>query len=284
MRRKGKMRAFILVLGIAGILGMTACQNSTSKLPDLSGMGKVAAVSREEGSGTRMEFETLLDTSEAGAKIVATSTDEVNKQIADNKNAIGYMAYSGNALSDQTKQIKVNGQTLSSQSIQKGKYPLCRNYYIAYRGELSAVGQDFLSYMMGKGQKIVGKNCVPVKKETSFLSDKSKGTLTIKGSTSAESLIKEMIKDYQTYNPNAKIRMISSDSSMGLTAAIRGECDLAVSSRDLKDYESELLTSKAFAKDGIAIVVNKDNPVEDLSVKQIKKLYDGDCKKWSDLK
>lgn len=284
MRRKGKGRALILILGITGLLAMTACQSGTSKLPDLSHMGNVEAVSREEGSGTRMEFETILDTSEAGAKVVATSTDEVQKQVKDDKNAIGYMAYNGNPLSDQTKMIKVDGQQLSTQSIQKEKYPLCRNYYIAYRGRLSAVGEDFISYMMGKGQKIVGKNCVPVKKETSFLSDRSKGTLTIKGSTSAAPLIKEMIKDYQTYNPNARIRMISSDSSMGLTAAIRGECDLAVSSRDLKDYESELLTSKAFAKDGIAIVVNKDNPVEDLSVKQIKKLYDGDCKKWSDLK
>lgn len=281
--RKNKARAFILILGIAGLLGMTACQNGTKKLPDLSNMGNVAAISREEGSGTRMEFETILDTSEAGAKVVATSTDEVQKQVQEDKNAVGYMAYSGNSLSDQTKMIKVDGQQLSTKSIQKGKYPLCRNYYVAYRGELSAVGEDFLAYMMQKGQKIVGKNCVAVKKASTFLSDKSKGTLTIKGSTSAAPLIKEMIKDYQTYNPNAKIRMISSDSSMGLTAAIRGECDLAVSSRELKDYESELLTSKAFAKDGIAIVVNKDNPIEDLTVKQIKKLYDGDCKKWADL-
>ncbi len=283
MRKKGKVKAGILILAVAGLLAMTACQGSTSKLPDLSNMGNVVSVSREEGSGTRMEFETLLDTSEAGAKVVATSTDEVQKQVGNDKNAVGYMAYSGNSLSGQTKMIKVDGQQLSTKSIQKGKYPLCRNYYIAYKGELSAVGEDFLAYMMQRGQKIVEKNCVPVKKASTFLSDKSKGTLTIKGSTSAAPLIKEMIKDYQTYNPNAKIRMISSDSSMGLTAAIRGECDLAVSSRELKDYESELLTSKAFAKDGIAIVVNKANPVEDLTVKQIKKLYDGDCKKWSDL-
>ena len=140
MRKKGKVKAGILILAVAGLLAMTACQGSTSKLPDLSNMGNVVSVSREEGSGTRMEFETLLDTSEAGAKVVATSTDEVQKQVGNDKNAVGYMAYSGNSLSEQTKMIKVDGQQLSTKSIQKGKYPLCRNYYIAYKGELSAVG------------------------------------------------------------------------------------------------------------------------------------------------
>ena len=284
MRKKGKITVAILLLGIISMFGTTACQNGETKLPNLDSMGNVSAVSREEGSGTRTEFETLLDTKESGTKVVATSSDDVKKQVAVDKNAIGYTVYDSNLDSDHTKVIKVDGKKLSAESIQKGKYPLCRNYYMAYRGELNAVGKDFLSYMMSQGQKIVSKSCVPVKKAATFLSDKSKGTLTIKGSTSAEPLIKEMIKDYKTYNPNAKIQMVASDSSMGLTAAIRGECDLAVSSRDLKDYESELLTSKAFAKDGIAIVVNKENPINDLSVKQIKKLYDGDCKKWADLK
>lgn len=272
------------MLAVIGIFGMTACEKNTEKLPDLSTMGKVVAVSREEGSGTRMEFETLLDTTEAGAQEVATSTDEVKKQVADHVNAIGYMAYSGNKINGQTKMIKVDGKKLSAKTVQDGKYPLCRNYYIAYRGELNAVEQDFLSYMMSQGQKIVKKSCVPVQKVSTFLSDKSKGEITIQGSTSAAPLIKAMIKDYKRYNPNAKISMKLSDSSQGLTAAIRGECDLAVSSRDLKDYESELLTAKAFAKDGIAMIVHKENPIKDLSVKQMKKLYDGDCKNWSDLK
>lgn len=284
MRKKGKITAGILLISMMGILGFTACQNQGSKLPNLDSMGNVIAVSREDGSGTRAEFETLIDTTETGAKIVATSSDEVKKQVVDDKNAIGYTVYDRKLDGDHTKVIKVDGKKLTAKSIQKENYPLCRNYYMAYKGELSAVGQDFLFYMMSQGQDIVGKSCVPVKKVSTFLSDKSKGSLVIKGSTSAESLIEKMITDYKKYNPNAKIKMIASDSSMGLTAAIRGECDLAVSSRDLKDYESELLTSKAFAKDGIAIVVNKENPINDLSIKQIKKLYDGDCKKWADLK
>lgn len=282
MRKTGKVTIGILLLTMA-ILCMTACGNSSSKLPDLSAMGEVNAISREDGSGTKIEFETLVDTSEAGVKAVGTSTSEVQEQVANDKNALGYVAYSGILTNDNIKSIKVDGKELSVDNIQKGKYPLCRNYYLAYSGDLSALQQDFLSYVMSEGQNVVSKNCVPVKKTSTFLSDKSAGEITIMGSTSAAPIIEELIKDYKNYNPSAKVKMVSSDSSQGLTSAIRGECDFAVSSRDLKDYESELLTSKAFAKDGIAIIVNKENPVEDLFVKQIKTLYDGKCEKWGEL-
>lgn len=283
MRKMGKRRIGVLLLAAVMSLGMTACGNSAGKLPDLSSMGKVTAISREDGSGTKIEFETLVGTSEAGVKAVGTSTSEVQEQVANDKNAIGYVAYSGILTNDNIKSIKVDGKELSVENIQKGKYPLCRNYYLAYSGDLSALQQDFLSYVMSEGQNVVSKTCVSVKKASTFLSDKSTGELTIMGSTSAAPLIEEMIKDYKNYNPSADVKMVSNDSSQGLTSAIRGECDFAVSSRDLKDYESELLTSKAFAKDGIAIIVNKQNPVEDLSVKQIKTLYDGKCEEWGEL-
>mgnify|MGYP004651395719 FL=1 len=282
MRKTGKVTTGILLL-IVVILCMTACGNSSSKLPDLSFMGKVNAISREDGSGTKIEFETLIGTSEAGVKAVGTSTTEVQEQVAEDKNALGYVAYSGILTNDNIKSIKVDGKELSVDNIQKDKYPLCRNYYLAYSGDLSALQQDFLSYVMSAGQNVVSKTCVPVKKTSTFLSDKSAGELTVMGSTSAAPLIEAMIKDYKNYNPSAKIKMLSSDSSQGLTSAIRGGCDFAVSSRDLKDYESELLTSKAFAKDGIAIIVNKENTVEDLTIKQIKAFYDGKCEKWGEL-
>lgn len=285
MIKRNRIKLGILALGIA-VMSLTACGNTESTLPDLSSLGKVTAISREEGSGTRSEFETILDTSEAGAKVVAISTQDVQEQVANDANAIGYAAYSSITTennTDSVKMIKVDGKELTTENIRKQKYPLCRNYYLAYSGELSALQQDFLSYVMSAGQKIVEKDCVSVQKASTFLSDKSSGEIVIMGSTSATSLIEKMAKDYATYNPNAKVKMISSDSSQGLTSAIRGECDFAVSSRDLKDYESELLTSKAFARDGIAIVVNKENPVENLSMKQIKKLYDGECEEWSKL-
>lgn len=57
-----------------------------------------------------------------------------------------------------------------------------------------------------------------------------------------------------------------------------------MSSRELADYENELLTKKAVARDGIAVIVNSENPVSNLSKEQIKQIYDNNTGKWSDLK
>lgn len=60
------------------------------------------------------------------------------------------------------------------------------------------------------------------------------------------------------------------------------ECDFAISSRELKSYERELLTSKAFARDAIVLIVNKQNLINNLSMKQIKALYET-CNEWKSL-
>ena len=281
MRKRRKTA--VLLAGIIACLILPACGNSGSNMPDLSALGAVNAIAREDGSGTKAEFEAMLKTSEDGVNAVATSTDEVEKLVAEDVSAVGYLAYSSSLAEDTIKTIQVDGREPSADNIRKGKYPLCRKYYLAYSGSLSALQQDFLSYVTSAGQQIVDENCVSVNDASTFLSDRSTGKLTITGSTSAAALIGKLASDYKNYNPDAEIEVTATDSSQGLTAAIRGECDFAISSRELRDYERELLTAQAFAKDGIAIVVNRDNPVESLSSKQIRTIYDGDCKKWDDL-
>ena len=83
-------------------------------------------------------------------------------------------------------------------------------------------------------------------------------------------------------NPRAQVTVEVTDSSKGLTAAIRRECDFGISSRELKSYEKELLTANVFARDAIVLIVNKQNPVNNLSTKQIKALYET-CNEWKNL-
>ena len=213
---------------------------------------------------------------------VADSTKAVLVKVQEDKNAIGYVAYS--SVSDiEEKILQVDGVLPSEESISKDSYPLCRDYYLAYDGELTEVERDFITYVMTKGQDIVKDYCVPVKNTVTFLSDKSKGTIRIEGSTSMEAMINSLAEDYEKENPNAEIEVKATDSSRGLTASISGSCDLAMSSRELKDYEAELLETKSIGRDAIAIVVNKENPVDNLTAKQIAKIYSGECKKWADL-
>lgn len=142
---------------------------------------------------------------------------------------------------------------------------------------------DFLSYVEGAGQKIVAGYARPVHKETSFLSMKPKGTLRVGGSTSVAGMMSELAENYMKLNPNAKIEVVETDSTNGLTGTMDGTYDLGMSSRDLKDYEKELLEDVVIAKDEIQVIVNKDNPLTNITSSDLKKIYTGQSKDWKEL-
>jgi phosphate transport system substrate-binding protein len=281
--RRRVTAAVLFLITLAAAFLLTGCGENSS-LPDLSGMGNVTAVVREEGSGTKEQFRQLVDTDENGAATTAASTNDVLDTVAKDKNAIGYAAFSEAKGRDDVKILKIDGVSASNETIRSGKYPLKRNYYLAYTGSLNGVEQDFIHYVRSRGQDIVKGYCLPAYKSGTFLSDKSSGTIRIEGSTSMESMMKDLKAGYQSQNPNAKIRITATDSGSGLTAAMQKKCDLAMSSRDLKDYEKELLTTVTVAKDAIVVVVNPDNPLTDLSKDQVKDLFDGKYSKWEELK
>ena len=282
MGRYWKMIGRFLAMTALGFLLLTGC-GAKVDVPDMSSMGTINVVSREEGSGTKTEFDNLVGTDVAGTNTVADSTDKVISEVASDKNAIGYMASS--KLDDSgVKVLKVDGVTPDEASIEKDKYPLCRDYILVYNGELSAVAKDFMAYVKSAGQAVVADYCVPVKKSETFLSDKSGGTVEIHGSTSAAPIVSKLAEEYMKINPSAKVVVTESDSTQGLNDALQGRCDLGMSSRSLQSYESELLTSYVFGRDAIAVIVNSENPLSDISMDMLKKIYDKKYTAWSDLR
>lgn len=297
----GKLLPAVLA---AAALAVSACGSAGTELPDLSSLGDITVVTREEGSGTRSEFESLADTSGDGADEVALSTEQVFEIVGNDENAIGYLAYSayleyisGDASGDTsgdtsgntsestaTALLSVDGIECSAETIADGDYPLEREYILACSGSLSDLENDFITYIRGAGQEIVAQTCTPVRETAVFLSGGYSGTITICGSSSMETLMEDLIEGYAAYNPNAVIELEISDSTEGLNAAMRGECDLAMSSRSLADYEEELLESYVIAADGIAVIVNSENPLTDISTERLKTIYDGDVTAWSELK
>ena len=266
--RYWKMIGRFLAMTALGSLLFTGC-GAKVDVPDMSSMGTVNVVSREEGSGTKTEFDNLVD--------------KVISEVASDKNAIGYIAYSAENNSG-VKVLDVDGVAPDAASIEKDKYPLCRDYILVYNGELSAVAKDFMAYVKSAGQAVVADYCVPVKKSETFLSDKSGGTVEIHGSTSAAPIVSKLAEEYMKINPSAKVVVTESDSTQGLNDALQGRCDLGMSSRSLQSYESELLTSYVFGRDAIAVIVNSENPLSDISVDMLKKIYDKKYTSWSDLR
>lgn len=109
------------------------------------------------------------------------------------------------------------------------------------------------------------------------------GTVATDGSTSMEKVIGYLSEVYMEEHPNVKITYNPTGSGSGIQAVQEGRCDIGLSSRDLKDSEAATLTSTVVAIDGIAVIVNPANPVADLTIEQIAKLYTGEITNWSEV-
>ncbi|MGN0154732.1 MAG: substrate-binding domain-containing protein [Lachnospiraceae bacterium] len=273
---------------LAGTSGDTSTQKSVDGLDKL---GAIQVISREEGSGTRSAFAQMADfaqNDENSSKPDCTKEDtqivnnaeQVIAAVEEDVAAIGYVSKGAITDENQVKVLSINGIGIDTKS---GSYPLSRSFYLAYSGKLTDLEQDFLTYIHGAGQEIVEKSYVPVAKSSSFLSNKAAGKIKITGSTSVAPLMEELAEEYMKLNPEAVIQVVASDSSDGLTKAMRGDCDFGMSSRELKDYEKELLDYEVIANDDIAVIVNQDNPLQDISLTLLKSIYVGDVVKWEEL-
>ena len=95
----------------------------------------------------------------------------------------------------------------------------------------------------------------------------------------------EKLKEaYCAINTGVTIVVQQSDSSTGMSNAIDGICDIGMASRDLKDSEIEKgLTATVIAMDGIAVIVNNDNPITDLTSEQVQKIFTGETTTWNEV-
>ncbi|MDD3361938.1 MAG: substrate-binding domain-containing protein [Hespellia sp.] len=293
MKRAG-LWCCVVVSGL--LLGISGCGNSQQagekvKVEGLDKLGDMEVVTREEGSGTRSVFAQIVgfegtkgdsQQSDLTTKkaVVKENAEEVMDEVASNPSAIGYVSKGTLYDLDGVKSLSIEGTSADDDS---GRYSLSRDFSLAYSSELSELEQDFLTYVHGAGQKIVGNSYETVAKESTFLSNQAAGTITIEGSTSVAPLMEDLVAAYQKINTNAKITVTATDSSQGLTNAMSGTCDFGMASRDLKDYEKELLDYEVIAKDNIVVIVGKDNPLTDISLDELKAIYTGEVTKWNEL-
>ncbi|NCB92949.1 MAG: hypothetical protein EOM40_10390 [Clostridia bacterium] len=280
-------KKWLCLLTICVAFGISGCNNSENvqenvTVEGLDELGEIQVISREDGSGTRSAFAQLVGfdgTSEDGGQSDQTTSDaqitnnaeEVIAAVEEGTSAIGYV--SEGAL----------GETQDVKSLSVGNGSLSRSFYLAYTGELNDLEQDFLTYVHSEGQGIVEKSYASVAKSSTFLSNKASGEISIKGSTSVAPLMQELAEAYMQINPEAVVTVEETDSTDGLTQAMEQTCDFGMASRDLKDYEKELLDYEMIAQDDIAVIVSKDNPLEDISLDSLKEIYTGEIKNWSDL-
>ena len=257
--------------------------------------GTISVLSREEGSGTRGAFVELFGVEEEnadGEKVdnttvdaqVTNSTAVMMTGVAQDPQAIGYISLG--SLDDSVKALKVDGAEASAENVKNGTYKVSRPFNIVTGDSLSDVAQDFVDYILSSdGQAIVGEDYIPVDDAAeAYAGTSPEGNVVVAGSSSVSPVMEKLKEGYEAVNPNASIEIQTSDSTTGVESTISGICDIGMASRELKDTEtSEGVTGTQIAIDGIAIIVNNENSMTDITSDQVKQIYTGEVTNWEDL-
>lgn len=269
--------------------------NQSDATSDWDETSDVTIVSREDGSGTRGAFIELFGIEEKqddGTKVDMTTTDAqitnntsvMLTTVADNEYAIGYVSLG--SLNDSVKALKIDGAEATAENIENGSYKVSRPFNIAVKKDLNnKVAKDFMSFIMStEGQKVVAdEKYIAVADVKDYAGTKPSGSCVVGGSSSVSPLMEELIEAYKAVNPNASIELQTSDSTTGMTSTIEGSYDIGMASRELKEEEAAELEPTVIATDGIAVVVNNANPLDELSADQVKDIYVGNVSTWDEI-
>ena len=272
-----------------------AAETTTEAAKDSALEGPITVISREDGSGTRGAFIELFGIevkNDAGEKVdmttddaeITNSTSVMMTSVAGNTEAIGYISLG--SLNDTVKAVKIDGAEATVDNIKSGTYKIARPFNIATKGEVSDVAQDFIKYIMSEdGQKVVEDNgYISQGNDGAYESAGLSGKVVVGGSSSVTPVMEKLKEAYVALNPDVTIEVQQSDSTTGMTSAIEGVCDIGMASRDLKDSELEAgLTPTVIAMDGIAVVVNNESPVAELTSENVKDIFTGEITDWADV-
>lgn len=311
-------KRWILALGLALVMVLAGCgDNSATEAPktDAPGTdaaatdapstdapateggagegltGPISVVSREDGSGTRGAFVeivgVMVDKNDAtvDTAIIQNGTDAVMTTVGNTPDAIGYISLG--SLNDTVKALQIDGVDATDDNIKAGTYPIARPFHIATKGEPNELAKDFIEFMMSKdGQDIAGEHYISADDGAAAFTVKEglKGNIQVGGSTSVAPLVEKMAEKYMELNPDVIVDIQATGSTPGMTAAKEGVVDIGMASRDLSEEELKELTPTVIARDGIAVIVNKENPLTTVSLESVKQIYLGEMKNWEEVK
>ena len=270
------------------------CLMASAAVAEFDAGKLIDVISREDGSGTRGAFVELTGVEQKidGKKVDMTTEDAqitnntavMMTTVAGDTYAIGYISLG--SLNDSVKAVKVAGVEATAENVKSGAYKVARPFNIAWKEDaLSNAGKDYIAYILSsEGQAIVNANgYVGSDDAAAYEAADVTGKVVVAGSSSVSPVMEKLAEAYMAANGGVEIEIQTSDSTIGMTSAMEGSCEIGMASRELKEAEAAELESTAIAMDGIAVIVNNDNPVEDLSLEQIGAIYTGETTAWNEL-
>lgn len=275
--------------------GNGGSNDAENKTTEFDASYEISVVSREEGSGTRGAFIELfgIEQKDANGEKVDYTTTEADftnstsvmlSTVAGDEYAIGYVSLG--SLNDTVKALKVDGVEATEANIKAGTYKAARPFNIATKGDVSEVAQDFIDFILStEGQAVVSENgYIALDDVKPYAGSKPAGKIVVAGSSSISPVMEKLKEAYLKINTGAEIEIQTLDSSTGMTMTAEGTCDIGMASRELKDTEIDNgLTGTVIATDGIAVIVNKANTLDDITSEQVKNIYVGDVLTWDEI-
>lgn len=284
------MKKKIAAILCTAVMGATAFATVAS-----AAEGTINVVSREDGSGTRGAFVELFGIQEEvdGQKVdmttldasITNSTSVMMTTVAGDENAIGYISLG--SLNDTVKALKIDGAEASAENVSNDTYKVSRPFNIVTGKEVSESAQDFINFIMSaEGQQVIEDNGY-IKEDAeapAYEAGKAEGTIVVAGSSSVAPVMEKLKEAYEALNSDVTVEVQQSDSTTGVTSAIDGVCDIGMASRELKDEELEKgVTGQVIAIDGIAVIVNNSNEMDDMTSEQVKAIFTGETTEWEAL-
>ena len=286
-----KPKSILLLIVIISIL---ACATGCGGSSEFDTEQSINVISREDGSGTRGAFTDifgLILQGEGGTRkdistkeaVIAKQTDVLMASITNDKYAIGYISMG--SLNDTVKAVAIDGIMPSAATVGSEEYSVVRPFWIFTKENPSELCVDFIDFVTSAdGQAVVSQNYIESFRDAAeYSGNKPSGKIVVAGSSSVTPIMEKLKEAYIGVNPGAKIEIQQSDSSAGFTGTVEGTCDIGMASRDLTEDEQVQVNSVKIALDGIVIVVNKNNSVDNLSKQQVKEIFTGEITKWSEL-
>ena len=215
---------------------------------------------------------------------ITNSTAVMMTTVAGNTDAIGYVSLG--SLDGSVKALEIDGVQATVDNIKNGTYAVARPFNIATGEEVSDAAQDFIGFIMSEeGQAVVEESgYISQGNNGAYKNTGASGEVIVAGSSSVTPVMEKLKEAYAAVNTNVSVQVQQSDSTTGMTSTMEGMCDIGMASRELKDSELAAgLVPTVIAMDGIAVVVNHENPVTGLEGAQVKDIFTGVVTDWSEV-
>ena len=286
--------------GIAAAMGLACAFGSTMAFADDAAKmeGEISVYSREDGSGTRGAFIELFGIEQKDADgnkvdmttdmaMITNSTAVMMTTVAGDEQGIGYISLG--SVNDTVKALKIDDVEATVENVKAGTYKIVRPFNIITNGELDKldeVSADFVNYILSAdGQKVIEDNgyIAAVDDAKAYEAAGVSGKVVVAGSSSVTPVMEKLAEAYKALNADTTVEVQQSDSSTGVSMAIEGTCNIGMASREIKDSESEKgAVATVIARDGIAVIVCPDAPIDGLTTAQVRAIYTGEVETWED--